>query len=183
MAKVTAFMAQGMEEVECLTVVDILRRGGVEVQTVALSGKKKVTGSHQIPVKADVKFKKADFSDSDLLFLPGGVPGVPNLMASKKLAKVLKAHAKAGKRLAAICAAPSVLGHLGLLRGKKATCFPGWQKYLEGAEYTGEGVVTDGLVTTGKGLGYAIDFALELLRLLKGEATADEIKARIQYKE
>ena len=183
MTKVSAFMAAGLEEVECLTVVDLLRRGGVPVQTVSMTGSKEVIGSHDIPIIADVIFEEEDFSDSDVLFIPGGVPGVPNLTAHEGLGKLLKAHAAAGKRLAAICAGPSVLGRLGLLKGKKATCFPGWEKYLDGAEYTGDGITTDGMVTTGRGLGYAVDMGLELLRLLKGQETADAVKAKIQYPE
>ena len=181
MSKVSAFMADGMEEVECLAVVDMLRRGGIEVQTVSVMGRRQVTGSHQIEINADCIFEEADFSDSDVLFLPGGVPGTPNLAAHEGLCGLLKKFAAEGKRLAAICAAPSVLGGLGLLEGKTATCYPGWEDQLLGASYTRQGVVTDGNNTTGRGVGFAIDLGIELVRLLAGEEKAASLKESIQH--
>lgn len=181
MSKVSAFMAEGMEEVECLSVVDILRRAGVEVQTVSISDRREVTGSHGITVLADVCFREADFSDSDLLFLPGGGAGVERLAAHGGLCDLLRTFHNQGKRLAAVCAAPSVLGGLGLLEGKTATCYPGWEGKLKGASWTEQGVVTDGTVTTGRGLGFCIDLGLELARLLEGEETARTVRQRIQH--
>ena len=181
MSKVTAFFAQGTEEVECLSVVDILRRCGVEVQLVSMSGDRQVTGSHNITVVADTIFEEADFDDSDMLFLPGGMPGVKNLTAHEGLAALLKKFDAEGKRIAAVCAAPSVLGLLGLLDGKRATCFPGWEDKLLGAEYTGAGVTTDGNISTGRGLGTSIDLGIEMVRLLEGEEKAADIKKRIQH--
>lgn len=181
MSKVSVFMADGMEEVECLAVVDMLRRGGVETETVSVMDSLWVAGSHGITVKADKLFAEGAFADSDLLFLPGGVPGTPNLAAHEGLCALLKEFAAGGKRLAAICAAPSVLGGLGLLEGKKATCYPGWEEKLTGAQCTGAGVVTDGTVTTGRGVGFAIDLGLELVRLLEGEERFLEVKAAIQH--
>lgn len=181
MSKVSIFMADGMEEVECLTVVDILRRGGVDVQTISIGEKKKVKSSHKVKITADATIKDSCCDDSDMLVLPGGVPGVDNLLACKKLSKILKKHYDKNKRLAAICAGPSVLGQLGLLVGKHITCYPGWETKCFGAEYTGAGVITDGLITTGRGLGFAIDFALELLRILEGPITSANVKAAIQH--
>lgn len=181
MSKVSVFMAEGMEEVECLAVVDMLKRGGVETETVSVMDSVMVTGSHGITVKADRLFADQGFADSDLLFLPGGVPGTPNLAAHEGLCALLKEFAAGGKRLAAICAAPSVLGGLGLLQGKKATCYPGWENKLAGARCEKDGVVTDGLITTGRGVGFAIDMGLELVRLLEGEERFLEVKQSIQH--
>ncbi len=178
---VYAFLATGLEEVECLGVVDILRRGDIEVKLVSVTGEKLVTGSHNITIQADALIADVDFAQAELLFLPGGVPGTPNLAACQVLCTQLKEFAAAGKGLAAICAAPSVLGQLGLLEGKQATCYPGWEEQLTGAITVGNGVVTDGNVTTARGLGYAIDLGLELVRRLKGAELAQEIKDAIQY--
>lgn len=183
MSKASIFMADGMEEVECLSIVDILRRGGVDVQTISIHKKKKVLSSHGVKITADTTIGDCDVSDSDALIIPGGGKGVENLLACKKLGKLLVKQAGKGKRLAAICAGPSVLGQLHLLAGKEATCYPGWEEKLPGAICTAKGVVTDGNVTTGRGLGFAIDFALELLRLLEGIEKADDVKKRIQHPE
>lgn len=181
MSKVYVFMAQGLEEVECLAVVDVLLRGGLEVLLVSVGTEKLVTGSHGFRIQADALMQDLDPEEADVLFLPGGMPGTKNLAACKPLCDVLlKAHEQ-GKRIAAICAAPSVLGELHILEGKKATCYPGYEAALLGADYTGAGVVTDGHVTTARGLGYALDLGLELLRILKGEETAEKIKKSIQY--
>ena len=167
--KVYAMIADGTEEVECLAVVDILRRAGVDVVLVSVNEGREVLTSHRIHIVCDAAVSEVDFSDADVIFLPGGVPGTPHLAACGKLTEALKAQAKAGKRLAAICAAPSILGELGLLQGKKATCYPGYEPKLLGAEPVHDGVVTDGLVTTARGLGYAIDLGLELVSLLVSE--------------
>lgn len=181
MAKVFAFMADGMEEVECLAVCDVLMRGGVEVVLVSTNGALTVKGAHGFRIAADVTIETADLSQADVLFLPGGMPGTSNLAGCEPLkAALLKAH-KEGKRLAAICAAPSVLGGLGLLKGKRATCHPGFEGALAGADHTDDGVVTDGMITTGRGLGYAIDLGLELLGILKDEKTVRGVKMAIQY--
>lgn len=181
MNRIYAFLAEGFEEVECLAVVDLLRRAKFEVSLVSVTGKKAVTGSHQITVLADALFEEVDIEAADLLFLPGGVPGTPNLAAHTGLTDALQHHAAKGKRLAAICAAPSVLGGLNLLNGKKATCYPGWEDRLIGAVCQPDGVVTDGMVTTARGLGFAIDLGLELISLLADRDTSDEIKSKIQY--
>lgn len=182
MKKVYTFLAEGFEEVEALSVVDVLRRGGVGVTMVSIMDELEVRGTNGITVKADTLFKDIDCKQADLLFLPGGMPGTTNLGSCKQLTDEIKAASNSGKRLAAICAAPSVLGQLSLLEGKKATCYPGFENELSGAVCVTDGVVTDGLVTTAKGMGFAIDLGLELLRLLVDEQTAETIKSRIQYR-
>ena len=180
MAKVYAFVADGMEEVECLAVCDVLLRAGVDVKLVSIMGRKDITGSHGFKITADTVFEEIT-DDADILFLPGGLPGTTNLAAHEGLAEMLRSHAAAGKRLAAICAAPSVLGGLGLAKGHKVTCFPGWEDKMEGAEYTGACVETDRLISTGRGMGCSIDLGLELVKLLVDEKTSADLKVKIQY--
>ncbi|MBQ7433911.1 MAG: DJ-1/PfpI family protein [Lachnospiraceae bacterium] len=175
------FLANGLEEVECLAVVDILRRAKEEVKLVSVTGAREVTGSHQITIKADALIEDVDFTQADLLFLPGGMPGTVNLGNCELLCRQLQAFAAEGKRLAAICAAPSVLGQLGILKGKAATCYPGFEEKLTGATVTTAGVVTDGNVTTAKGLGVALELGLELVKLLQGAEQSEGIRASIQY--
>ncbi len=179
--KLYAFLADGFETVEALGVVDILRRGGVEVCTVSISDSRQVVTSHKVPVIADALFDECDFADGDAVFLPGGLPGTTKLEAHEKLAGLIDSFYSEGKYIAAICAAPSILGHHGILRGRKATCFPGYEKDLEGAEATGEGVTVDGRIITGKGMGKTIDFGLKILELLTDKSNADSIKKKIQY--
>ena len=181
MPKVTAFIANGSEEVECLAVIDVLKRAGIEVELVTINPTREVLTSHGINIIADKTLDEATYKDTDLFFLPGGVPGVPNLTADVRLAEILKTANEAGKKLAAICAAPSVLGLLGLLDGKNATCYPGWEDKLLGANITGAGVITDGNITTGRGLGFSIDMGLELVKILVDEATSNDIKVKIQH--
>ena len=181
MGKVYAFVANGSEEVELLAVVDVLIRGGQDVKLVSVTGSRDVVSAHKIRIQADYEFSEIDCSDADILFLPGGMPGTRNLAAHEGMCEAITDAYKAGKRLAAICAGPSVLGGLGILEGKRATCYPGFEKELTGAEYTRQGVVTDGTVTTARGLGYALDLGLELLALLTNKEHAEEVKASIQY--
>ncbi len=180
MAKVYAFVADGMEEVECLGVCDVLNRAGVDVTLVSVMGRKQIIGSHGFKLEADTLFEEIT-DDADVLFLPGGMPGTRHLKEHEGLSRLLLQHAKDGKRLAAFCAAPSVLGGLGLLKGHKATCFPGYEETLEGACHCNDCVVTDRLISTGRGMGCSLDLGLELVRLLKGEDEARELKSKIQY--
>ncbi|MDO4297416.1 MAG: DJ-1/PfpI family protein [Lachnospiraceae bacterium] len=175
MEKVYVFLADGFEEIEGLTVVDILRRVQVETVTVSIMGKHTVTGSHGIQVEADAVFEDVDFEDGTLYVLPGGMPGTKHLGAHEGLRKLLLDSFTAGKRIAAICAAPSVLGDLGILRGKKAACYPGFEARLTGAEVTSDQVAVDGTVTTSRGMGTAIPFALALVAQLKDQETSDEL--------
>lgn len=182
MAKVYAMIADGTEEVECLAVVDILRRCGIETVLVSAGETRNVVSSHGIRIEADATAAGTDFSDGDVIFLPGGMPGAENLSSCEPLIEALGKAAADGRRIAAICAAPGVvLGRHGFLKGKKATCFPGFEKEMIGAEHVEKGVVTDGNITTAKGLGTALDLGLELARILAGEDVAADIKKRIQY--
>ena len=139
MSKACIFLADGFEEIEGLTVVDILRRAGVEIHMVSITGETKVTGSHGIEIKCDTCIGQENFSETELFVLPGGMPGTKNLGACKALTELLAASFEAGKKLAAICAAPSVLGDLGILKGKKACCYPGFEEHLTGAGGIGSG--------------------------------------------
>lgn len=180
MKKVYLFLANGFEEVEGLTVVDLLRRAGIECVTVSVTGESTVTSSHNIALSADRLFEDGTLLDADMLVLPGGMPGTLNLLAHEGLKKLLASYAADGKYIAAICAAPSVLGAHGLLAGKKATCYPGFEEKLTGAVCSTSKVVRDGNIITSRGLGTAIDFALTLTSLLTDQATADQIAASIQ---
>lgn len=182
MSKVYVFMADGTEEVEALTVVDLLRRAKVDVVTVSIMGRKQIVSSHKIGIETDELYGESDYSDGDMIVLPGGMPGTTHLKNHEELRKVLFAYKEAGKYLAAICAAPSVFGWNGMLEGKKAVCYPGFEEELKEAVVTNAPVVTDGQFITSKGLGTAIDFSLELVRLLVNQETAESISAVVQYK-
>lgn len=182
MAKVYVFLANGFEDIEALIPIDVLRRGGVEVVTVSVvEGSQIVETSHRVQVMADAMFDDCDFSDADLLVLPGGMPGASNLNNHEGVRQALLKQNAAGKRVAAICAAPLVLGGLGILRGKQATCYPGFEQTLEGATYTGELCTTDGNVTTGEGPAAAFPFAYELLKQLKDADTAHKVATSMRY--
>ena len=174
MSKVYVFLATGFEEIEALTPVDILRRAGITVDVVSVTGSEIVTGARGINVKADVLFENMDKDAADVLVLPGGMPGTLNLHAYKPLMELVDKYNSAGKRIAAICAAPTIFGKEGLLKGKKATCYPGMEKDLLGADVQKESVVTDGNITTSRGMGTALDFSLELLKLLSGSSEKAE---------
>ena len=165
---IAVLLADGFEEIEALTPVDMLRRAGLEVKTVGLNGKI-AAGSHKIPVICDALPEEIDLNKVSTVIFPGGMPGALNLDASPFTDKIIDAVLKNGGRLAAICAAPLVLGRRGLLKGKRATCYPGFEEELKGATATGESVVTDGNITTARGMGVALDFADELVALIAGE--------------
>jgi len=177
MAKVYEFLANGFEDIEALAPVDILRRGGVEVKIVSISNDLMVESAHGVCVKADALFDEIDdFGDADVLMLPGGMPGAANLKAHEGLAKVLLKHFEEGKRIGAICAAPMVLGNLGIVNGRRATCYPGFDKFLNGAAYTGELVTVDGNITTGKGPAASFMYGFRILSQLTSETKAEEVK-------
>lgn len=184
MSKVSIFLADGFEEIEGLTVVDLLRRADIDIEMVSITGCLTIHGAHGIDVSADVLFENADFSATELFVLPGGMPGTLNLKAHEALGELLTAAFKAGKYVAAICAAPIVLGHLGILKGKKATCYPAadLEAQLTGAEHLPVPVVTDGNVITSRGMGTAIEFAAVLIAKLKNQETADELLESIVYR-
>lgn len=182
MGKVFVFLADGFEEIEGLTVVDILRRADVTVEMISVTGKKEVTGSHGITVKADFLFEEIDFAKASVFVLPGGMPGTKYLGAHEGLARLLTAAVTEGKKVAAICAAPSVLGDLGLLKGHRAACYPGFEARLADAEVTEEEVVVSGNVITSRGMGTAIPFALALVGELRDQKTADELGSSIIWR-
>lgn len=182
MSKVYIFLADGFEEVEGLTVVDLLRRAGTEVVTVSIKeADKKVTSSHGITLLTDTLFEENDFSDGDMLVLPGGMPGTLNLGGCQPLMDLLKKFYTEGRKIAAICAAPSIFGELGFLKGKCATSYPSFEERLQGAKVSQKPVVTDGNITTSRGVGTAIDFALSLITQLEGKEKAEEIAKSIVY--
>jgi 4-methyl-5(b-hydroxyethyl)-thiazole monophosphate biosynthesis len=180
-AQAYIFLADGFEEIEGLTVVDLFRRVDIAISMVSINKTNMVTGAHQIEIKADRIFEEVDYNDGDILILPGGMPGTNHLMEHEGLDRLLKDFNSKGKLLAAICAAPSVLGQKNILSGKKATCYPGFEEKLIGAQVVKDGVVEDGNVITSKGMGTAIDFSLALIKRLKGEDVAKKLAASIQY--
>ena len=161
--KAVVFLATGFEEVEAVGTIDVLRRGETETVTVSVTGNKTVTGAHDIPIVADKLFEEMDFTHFDTLVLPGGGPGSLMLNQHEGVRKVLVAHYNQQKLIAAICAAPRVFGSLGLLEGKKATCYPGIEPELKGAILVDRPAATDHNVITGKGPGLVFDFGLEIL--------------------
>ena len=178
MKKVLLFFANGTEEIEALTVVDILRRAGADV-TIAGVGGKSLTGSHDIHITADVDAVELASFDYDMVVVPGGLPGTTHLDESNVVDQALKSVSEKGGYLAAICAAPLVLGKRGYLIGKNATCYPGFESYLEGAKLPGTRVCVDGNVITGAGMGAALDFALALTAVLFGEEKATSLRSAV----
>ena len=176
MKTIFVFLAEGFEEIEALTPVDVLRRAGLSVQTVSVMDEQVVAGAHGVPVLADKMFAEINPEDAEMILLPGGLPGATNLDAHEGLSQLILDFAEADKPLAAICAAPLVLGNRGLLQGKKATCYPGFETYLQGAEYTAALVEKDGNIITGKGPGAAMEFAFAIVEKYCGIDKVNELK-------
>ena len=181
MAAVYVFLADGFEEIEGLTVVDLLRRAGIDVKTIGIGREEYVTGSHGISVKTDARIADLDFKEAEALVLPGGMPGTKHLGECEELRKILLEADAAKTRIGAICAAPSVLGELGLLKGRHAVCYPGFEEKLKGATVGMEPVVVDGHITTSRGMGKAIDFGLALIAQISGESEAQRVGEAIVY--
>ena len=181
-AKTALITADGFEEVEGLTVVDLLRRAGFRCDIVSLSDSDTVTGSHGIIIGADRHFSDTDFESYDAVILPGGLKGTDALRADERVLDLLRKIRKAGKLTAAVCAAPTVLGKAGLLEGRRATCYPGLEEGLTGAVPCTDSVVCDGTVITSRGLGTSIDFALAVITFLESAEKADEIARKIVYR-
>ncbi len=181
MSKVFIFFADGLEEIEGLTVVDMMRRAGIDISIVSMNGTLKITGSHNIEIGADMLLKDVRSQDGDMFVLPGGLPGTNHLADSPELAHILTEANAAGKYVAAICAAPSVLGGLGLLSGKNATCYPGFEDRLSGANCCTSNVVVDGNIITSRGMGTAIDFSAQLIALLTDAQKAHTLKQSIMF--
>ena len=182
MKKLGVFMADGCEEIEALTVVDIARRAGIEVAMISITGEKLVKGAHGIDFHTDIPAEFMDFDMLDGIVLPGGMPGTLNLGANKFVLQTIIDFNCKGKLVSAICAAPSVLGEAGLLKGKKATSYPGFEEKLIGADISTEPVVVDGNIITSRGMGTAIPFALEIVRYLVDNDTAEKLSSSIIYK-
>ena len=168
------FLADGFEEVEALAPLDILLRAGADIKTVGI-GKKLIIGAHGINIYADIEDKELTSLDSQMVILPGGMPGTLNLENSETVISAVKKAAENNAYIAAICAAPSILGKMGLLSGKRAVCFPGFENSLKGAEVSDSGVVRDGNIVTAAGMGVALEFGLELVRCLFGNEKACEL--------
>ena len=182
MAKVYEFLATGFEDIEALIPLDIMRRAGVDFKTVSITGDLYVESAHGVSIKADMLIEDADMSDADLIMLPGGLPGATNLNAHNGVKKAIIEQNARGKMIGAICAAPMVLGGIGLLQGRRATCYPGFEKFLEGAEYTHELCTVDGNITTGEGPAAALPYAYTLLAALTDRQTADQVAEGMMYK-
>ena len=176
---VYVFLANGFEETEAIAPIDILRRSKADVRTVGVGGKT-ITGSHGIPVTADLTEDELTTDGLEAVILPGGMPGTLNLEASETVSKYVDYAAANGLLVCAICAAPSILGHKGLLDGKKATCFPGFEKDLHGAKVKALPAVADGNFITGKGAGAAVEFGLKISEALCGKATAQKVRESMQ---
>ncbi len=170
MKKAYVFLAEGFEEIEAVTPIDLLRRAGVDARFVSITGKKAVTGAHGITYQADLLFEEIEAAD--LLVLPGGMPGTTNLLSHQGLLQRLREQNAAKKQIAAICAAPMILGALGILRGKRATIYPGMEAHLTDALPCTDAVVTDGNISTSRAPGTAIPFSLRLAELLTGDSAA-----------
>ena len=182
MGKVFVFLADGFEEIEGLTVVDILRRGGVDTMTVSVTDTRTVVGSHGIGVEADGMFSQTDFEEAEAIVLPGGMPGTLHLGAHEGLCDLVCKADKAGKWICAICAAPSILGDLGLTEGKDVTSYPGFEARLKGGRYLTDQVVVSDHMITSRGMGTALAFALMILEKLTGCENAEKIAKSVLAK-
>ena len=181
MKKVTVLLADGFEEIEALTVVDLLRIANVYVDTVSITDDYTVRGSHVIAVQTEDLITEIDFKESDMIVLPGGMPGTTNLKEDENVRKAVQEAYDDGRYVAAICAAPTILADMGLLKGKRAPCYPDMESEIEDAYLTGAPVATDENIITSQGVGTAIDFALKLIEVLISEEKAVEIADSIVY--
>ncbi len=179
--EVGVFFGEGYEEIEALTVVDLLRRAGISVQMISITGNRQVTGSHRVTVVMDALLEEVDFEQMKMIVLPGGMPGTLNLEACQPLMEQVKAFHVKGKPIAAICAAPTILGHLGLLKGQPACCYPGMEGDLTGARITTEPVAKGEQILTSRGMGTAIDFGLAIIEHLQGSQAAREMAEKIVH--
>lgn len=177
------FLATGFEDIEAIAPVDIMRRAGLEVQTVSITGEEIVTSAHGVGIASDLLLSDIDFSSAEMLVLPGGLPGSTNLDACKPLTEAIKRHFESGGPIAAICAAPLVYGHLGLLKGRRATCYPGVERELAGATYTAAIVERDGNIITGKGPAAAFEFGYTIVDFFLGEGASQPLRQGMIYKE
>lgn len=179
MKKIAVHLAEGFEEIEAISIIDVLRRADFEVTIVSVIDDLVITGSHSIKVTADKLFEEVDYSAIDMIVLPGGMPGAANLKAHSGLREQILNFSDSKKALGAICAAPMVLGNLGLLKNKNATCYPGFEDELHGAIITGNNVEAVDNIITGKGAGVAIEFALKIVEMYKGEKAATKLAKKM----
>lgn len=182
MSKIGICMADGCEEIEGLTVVDLLRRAKLNIDMISITGSREVCGSHNIKFQCDAKIEDVNWEDYDGIVLPGGIPGTPNLEANEIVTDTVKKFVEEGKLVAAICAAPSIFGHLGILEGKNATSYPGFEDEMKGCHYQIDAVAVDGNIITSRGMGTAIDFGLALIEYLTDKAAADVMAEKIVYR-
>lgn len=182
MIKVSVLLADGFEEVEALTVVDLLRRAQIYVDTVSVSEEYQVHGAHGINVQTEDLFEEVNFAESDMIVLPGGMPGTVNLKEHEGVRRIVTDFAESGKWIGAICAAPTILGDLGLLKGKRISCYPSVENDIQGAVIMKTPVTVDGKFVTSRGVGTAIDFALELITVLAGKEKAVAIAESVEYR-
>ena len=182
MGTVYAFFADGFEEIEAFTAIDTLRRAGLNVEIVSVTPDEIVVGAHDVSVLCDINFENCDFFDAELLLLPGGMPGAATLDKHEGLRKLILDFAAKGKPIAAICAAPMVLGKLGLLKGKKATCYPGFEQYFgENTEYTATLFQEDGNVITGEGPAATLPYAYKILSYFVSKETVAALQDGMMY--
>ncbi len=175
MKKIAVQLAPGFEEIEAITIIDVLRRANLDVTTISMTDDLKVTGSHDIPVIADKLFEEVDYSEIDMLILPGGMPGSKNLDNHEGLRKQIIDFNKKNKMLGAICAAPLVFGHLDLLKNKEAVCYPGFEGELNGANIKNEPAIISENIVTGRGVGAALRFSLKIVETLTDKEKADSL--------
>ena len=176
MKKVALFLAEGFEEIEAIGTIDILRRAEIDVTTVSITDSLEVAGAHNVVIKADKVIGEIDFNETEVLVLPGGMPGAKNLNENETLKEHIKNFAENGKTVGAICAAPFILGNMRLLEGKKAAVYPGFEPELFGADVVNEAVVVEENITTGRGPGKVFDFALALVEQIAGMVTRKKIE-------
>ena len=181
MIKVYEFLADGSEEIESLTVVDVLRRAGVECQTVSINPTTEVTMSHGVKMLCDTTIAAVDLSDADMLLVPGGLPGATNLNDCQAVRDAILTQYESGKKVGAICAAPLILGGLGILNGKRATCYPGFEDQLIGAEYTADVYTVDGTVITGCGPSATLPYSYAILEMLGLQDKADALREGMMF--
>ena len=175
------FLAEGFEEIEALCPLDLMRRAGLEAKTVGVGGEY-ITGAHAITVRADMtdaEFGASEIRKADMIFLPGGMPGTLNLGASEVVGDAIRSAYEDGKYIAAICAAPSILGKMGLLLGKEAICYPGFEDQLEGATVSDKHLVLDGNILTAAGMGVALDMGLAIVEIFCGKEKASSLRSAV----
>ncbi len=177
--KIAVHLADGFEEIETVSIVDVLRRADLDVLVISVTGKTEVTGAHQLKVIADVLYEHVNYDEITMIVLPGGMPGATNLNAHEGLKLKIKEFNSGNKPLAAICAAPLVYGNLGILEGKQAVCYPGFEKYLKGAEVLSIPVVESGNIITGRGVGAALKFALKIVEIMVSVEKSEQLRMQM----